>query len=240
MSILVYQAINAAAAELSDTGIAKAHTSEEGGYRYRSIDDVMKALAPLLARHKLCILPRVLERVDRARAGLTHVSVRAAFDFVCALDGSSHTVEAFGEAMDESDKATAKATSAAYKSAMLQAFCIPVPQEEADASSPRLPQRVSVPEPPCGWRGWVQETTAVLNTCESPEAIERLCESRRRMLVALQRSEPVLYREVGETIAARLLHLQQPKKTTAEPRRRGTQARNTGDADAPGETTEAA
>ena len=66
------------------------------------------------------------------------VIVRAAFDLVSALDGSKHTIESFGEAIDESDKGSAKAMSAAYKAAMLQAFCIPVPQEDADARSPAL------------------------------------------------------------------------------------------------------
>jgi hypothetical protein len=35
----------------------------------RGIDDVSKALAPLLARHKLCVLPRVLERTCTERQG---------------------------------------------------------------------------------------------------------------------------------------------------------------------------
>jgi hypothetical protein len=37
------------------------------------------------------------------------VSVHAAFDLVSALDGSTHTVQSFGEALDDSDKGTAKA-----------------------------------------------------------------------------------------------------------------------------------
>lgn len=139
MSALVYQAINAIAAELAQTGIAKTHSNEEGEYRYRSIEDVLAALAPLLARHRLCVLPRMREReaLGCGKSGQL-VIVRAAFDLVSALDGSKHTIESFGEALDESDKGSAKAMSAAYKAAMLQAFCIPVPQEDADARSPAL------------------------------------------------------------------------------------------------------
>ena len=139
MSTLVYQAINAVAAELATSGIAKSQHNDEGDYAYRGIEDVLNALAPLLARHKLCVLPRVLEREAlRGRGGEQRVVLRVGFDLVSAIDGSSHVVESFGEAIDDSDKGTAKAMSAAYKAAMLQAFCIPVPQEDADASSPRL------------------------------------------------------------------------------------------------------
>lgn len=47
------------------------------------------------------------------------VTVRVAFALVSSEDGSTHIAEAYGEALDPSDKATAKAMSAAYKCAML-------------------------------------------------------------------------------------------------------------------------
>ena len=228
MSALVYQAINAVAAELSELGLPKSHNNEDGNYHYRSIDDVMARLAPLLARHKLCLLPKILERTEREASGSIHVAVRAAFEMVSALDGSRHVIETFGEAIDGSDKATAKAISAAYKSAVLQAFCIPVPQEEADARSPRRIPLLAVPEPPGGWAVWVQETIAVLKSCESADAIDRLCELRRQNLGALQRANPTLYAEVGEVITRRLLELRpgpragatrQPKPPSTKKRR---------------------
>jgi hypothetical protein len=216
MSALVYQAINAVAGNLSELGIAKRHRNEAGDYQYRSIDDVLRALAPLLARHKLCVLPRVLDRdVARGTSGSAQlVTVRAAFDLVSALDGSSHTIESFGAAIDESDKGTAKAISAAYKSAMLQAFCIPVPQEDADASCPRL-NGVALPEPPEGWESWVAEVVDITGSCDTAEAIDRLTTGRRQMLAALQRSRPDLYASVGEAIAGRLAELQRPREAQA-------------------------
>ena len=66
---------------------------------------------------------------------------------------------------------------------------------------------MAVLEPPAGWDAWVQETIAVLKSCESADAIDRLCELRRQNLVALQRSRPTLYAEVGEVITRRLLEL---------------------------------
>lgn len=136
----VYQAINSVQAALAQTGITKDRKNQQQGYSFRGIDDVYNALAPLLAKNGLCILPRILSRqcVERetAKGGtLFYVTVEAEFDFVCAEDGSKHVVRTFGEAMDSGDKATNKAMSAAYKYAAFQAFAIPTEGDnDADAS----------------------------------------------------------------------------------------------------------
>jgi hypothetical protein len=136
----VYQAINGIQADLAKTGISKDRVNSQGsGYKFRGIDDVYNAISPLLAKHGLCILPRMLTRecTDRMSAkggNLFYVVVEAEFDFVSAEDGSKHTVKTFGEAMDSGDKATNKAMSAAYKYAAFQAFAIPTEGDnDADA-----------------------------------------------------------------------------------------------------------
>ncbi len=135
----VYQAINAVQGELAQSGISKDRTNSFDNYKFRGIDDVYNALSPLLAKHGLCILPRILKResVERETAkggALFYVTVEAEFDFVAAEDGSKHTVRTFGEAMDRGDKATNKAMSAAYKYAAFQAFAIPTEADnDADA-----------------------------------------------------------------------------------------------------------
>lgn len=229
MSGLVYHAINAVAAELATSGIPKCRRNEEGDYAYRGIEDVLAALAPLLAQHKLCVLPRVLQR-EASRGGSQCadqlVVVRVAFDLVSAIDGSTHVIESFGEAIDASDKGTPKAMSAAYKAAMLQAFCIPVPQEHGDACSPKLnghgpsPSSVSVTEPPEGWDGWSAEVIDIARSCESSEALDRLLSRRRRQLTALQRARPELYIKVGDAIAARLTDIQTPSAAASERNRK--------------------
>jgi hypothetical protein len=127
----VYKAINAVQAELAKVGITKDRRNTQGsGYNFRGIDDVYNVVSPLLAKHGLCILPRVLsrecvERAAKSGGALFYVTVEVEFDFVSAEDGSKHTVKTFGEAMDSGDKATNKAMSAAYKYAAFQAFAIP-------------------------------------------------------------------------------------------------------------------
>jgi hypothetical protein len=135
----IYQCINKVQAALACQGISKGRKNQAQGYSFRGIDDVYNVLSPLLAEHGLCILPRMLAREcaerQTAKGGtMFYVTVEAEFDFVCAEDGTKHTVKTFGEAMDSGDKATNKAMSAAYKYAAFQAFAIPTEGDnDADA-----------------------------------------------------------------------------------------------------------
>ena len=136
----VYQAIAEVAAELAARGISKDSRNQAQGFNFRGIDAVYNALAPLLAKHKLCVLPRCVSRecVERTNSkgnALFYVTVQAEFDLVSAEDGSKHTVSTFGEAMDSGDKATNKAMSAAYKYAAFQAFCIPTEETSVDSDA---------------------------------------------------------------------------------------------------------
>lgn len=162
----VYQAINAVQADMSKVGIAKDRNNTQGsGYKFRGIDDVYNTLSPMLAKHGLCILPRMLsrelvERQSKNGGALFYVTVAAEFDFVSAEDGSAHTIRTFGEAMDSGDKATNKAMSAAYKYAAFQAFAIPTEGDhDADAQTHEVASRESVDV-----REWVDAITATVDT----------------------------------------------------------------------------
>lgn len=137
----VYQAINKVQQDLARIGVGKNQENKFDNYKFRGIDDIYNAMAPLLAKHELCILPEVLERENVERVGqggkaLFYVTVKVKFAFVSAEDGSKHEVITYGEAMDRGDKATNKAMSAAYKYACFQAFCMPTEGDnDADAST---------------------------------------------------------------------------------------------------------
>jgi len=146
----VYKAINAVQSALAKTGISKDRTNTQGsGYKFRGIDDVYNAIAPLLAEQGLCILPRMLarsceDRLTKAGGNLFYVTVEAEFDVVSAKDGSKHTIRTFGEAMDSGDKATNKAMSAAYKYAAFQMFAIPTEGDnDADSQTHDVAARAS-------------------------------------------------------------------------------------------------
>ena len=217
----VYTAINAVTDELAACGIPKTHTNSVGQYRYRSIDDVLNCLAPLLAKHRLCVMPRVLDRQVAERVSVTQelllsVTVRAEFVLVSVDDGSSHAVQTYGEALDPADKATAKAMSAAYKAAMIQTFCIPAPgNEDADGNSVRLSARTHVPEPVQGWGQWVRDISDIVGVCETPQALDLVLERNRELLKALIREQSEDYSRLGEVFAARRAALSRSEKSPA-------------------------
>ena len=135
----VFQAIANVMRDMAADGISKARKNQQQGYNFRGIDDVYNALSPVMAKHGLVMLPRILsrtcdERMSAKGGTLFYVTVEAEFDLIAAEDGSKHTIRTFGEAMDSGDKATNKAMSAAYKYAAMQAFCIPT-EGDNDADS---------------------------------------------------------------------------------------------------------
>lgn len=137
----VYGAIAAVQAALAKQGIAKARKNQQQGYAFRGIDDVYSALAPLLAEHGLCIIPRVLSRTCTERqtqrgGALFYTCCDVEYTVAAVKDGSTVTARIMGEAMDSGDKSTNKAMSAAYKYLALQLFCIPTEGDnDADATT---------------------------------------------------------------------------------------------------------
>jgi hypothetical protein len=155
MSNNVYQLIANVSADLCREGISKERKNSQQGYSFRGIDDVYNALAPIMSKHGLVILPRILsremvERQNKSGSYLFYVIVEAEFDFVSSHDGSKHTVKTYGEAMDSGDKATNKAMSAAYKYAAFQTFCIPTEGDnDADQHTHEVATKKFLkPEPP--------------------------------------------------------------------------------------------
>ena len=138
----VYKAITEVQAELAKHGISKDQKNKQQGYSFRGIDDVYNALAPLLSKAGLCIIPRLIERNVTERTtkngtALFYVDAKVEYDFVSSKDGSIHTACVASESMDSGDKATNKALSAAYKMCCFQVFCIPTEGDnDADAETP--------------------------------------------------------------------------------------------------------
>lgn len=126
----VYEAICAVQGEIAKIGIRKDQTNEQQRYMFRGIDDIYNTMAPLLAKHKLCIIPRCQSRAQTERksnsgGALFSVVLDTEYDIVSAEDGSCHVARLPGESMDSGDKGTNKAMSAGYKYLCFQMFCIP-------------------------------------------------------------------------------------------------------------------
>lgn len=202
----VYAAINAVQRALSQTGISKDRTNTQGaGYKFRGIDDVYNALAPLLAAHGLCIIPRFIkrecaERVSQKGGALFYVTVDAEFDFVSSEDGSKHTARTFGEAMDSGDKATNKAMSAAFKYAAFQTFAIPTEgTPDADAETHQVAAK------PVGVMGAVLESIPPLSA-EDAIYFDELADDVKRA-AAVSRVQAYERVDVEQLDAEQKLHL---------------------------------
>ncbi len=142
-------ALCAVQSELSATGIAKDGRNAAQNFNFRGIDQVMNALAPLMAKHRLIFLPAydVLSSESRTTTkggSLFVVTVRLVGRWM-APGGSEIQCSSIGEGADSGDKATNKAMSAALKYLVLQTFMVPVEgMEDSDRDSP--PE--SYPNPP--------------------------------------------------------------------------------------------
>lgn len=209
----IYSAINAVSTDLASRGIPKNGFNAVADYRYRSIDDLIDGLAPFLAEHQICVLPSVVERVvtertDDVERYVVSVALKVAFNLVSAEDGSSHIVEVYGEALDGGDKATSKAMTAAYKTAMAQTFCIPVAgTADPDGVTHRLSSRPHEVEPVQGWQQWCEDIQDVVQVCESEEAIGLVQERNRQLLGSVSRERPELYAWLGQVFSNRRAQL---------------------------------
>jgi len=124
---LIYESLCAINKQIGVIG--KNQKNQAQGFKFRGIDDVMNELHSLFAEHQIIIIPVVKDRIRDERVNkngtvlfYTHLTV----DFsLVAIDGSSVTATAIGEAMDSGDKGTNKAMSIALKYVLLQMFLIP-------------------------------------------------------------------------------------------------------------------
>lgn len=126
----VYAAMLNAMADIAKSGIAKLSKNRDQGYNFRGIEAAMNELAPILIRNKLVVVPTYTEhheaeRETKSGGKMKFVRVRGAFKFICADDGSSVESVCWGEGSDVSDKATTKAQSVAFRTALFQTFVVP-------------------------------------------------------------------------------------------------------------------
>ena len=110
---------------------------------FRGIDQAYNAIHPLLAKHNIFTVPRVLEVISRqerqTRSGgiLSFTLLSVEYDFVSGADGSRVTVgPIIGEGMDSGDKGCNKALAVAHKYALFQTFVIPTEKtDDPDADT---------------------------------------------------------------------------------------------------------
>lgn len=142
----IYQSITKILEEVPAIGKNKRNTTQN--FMFRGIDDVMNTFQPLLAKHKVFIVPQVLEQTREERqtskGGTLLYSICKIKYIFYAEDGSSIEAIVVGEGMDSGDKATNKAMAIAMKYAMFQVFCIPTEEmKDPEGDTPPESKKVS-------------------------------------------------------------------------------------------------
>ena len=121
-------------------GIAKKDRNQAQGFNFRGIDSVVNAVSPALQKYGVVVFPTVEDysydtvEIGRNQTAMGHVKVRVSYTFIGA-NGDAIKTTVVGEAMDSGDKATAKAMSVAFRTALLQALCLPTDEPDPDATS---------------------------------------------------------------------------------------------------------
>lgn len=137
-------AVNAVAAVMGDLR-AMPKANQGHGYAYRGIDDVMNALSPLLAKHGVVIVPRVVNAETVAALGRKDgwTASRVWYEFeVFGPDGSSFVGGAYADGLSNQGTGPGVAASYAYKTFALQLFCIPTDSGLDAERTPPPPETV--------------------------------------------------------------------------------------------------
>lgn len=172
----IYKAISAVLSDVGAVGKDGQNTFDK--YKYRSIDAVMNAMHPAMAKHGVFVTPEVLEQSREERPSknggvLIYSITKVKYTFYTA-DGSSVTATVIGEGMDKGDKSMNKAMSAAFKYALFQVFCIPTEEfVDSETGSPEPKPRNQIDED----AKFAAQAFATINKAyKSPEKLKNIAE----------------------------------------------------------------
>lgn len=129
--------------------ISKNDRNTSQNFNFRGIDAVVNAVSPQLQKFGVVVVPSVDEydyssiEIGQKRTVMGHVRVKVTYTFI-GPNGDALTTRVVAEAMDAGDKATTKAMSVAFRTALLQALCLPTDEIDPDASTYERSEKVVV------------------------------------------------------------------------------------------------
>lgn len=135
----IYAAMNAVMSDVQAIGKNQRVTEGPARFSFRGVDDVVKAVGPVLREHKVVVVPHEVMSLEHERyttksgALMDGVTVVIRWRFYAA-DGSFIEASSAGQSSDSGDKGVPKAHSVAYRTVLLQALCIPTDEPDPDSS----------------------------------------------------------------------------------------------------------
>ena len=126
---------------MADAGaVKKGDYNSHQKFSFRGIDAVINAVSPAMRKHGVIVVPTVITsdydsvQVGQNRTVMGHARITITYTFY-APDGSSVAATVSAESMDSGDKATAKAYSVAFRTALLQTLCLPTDDADPDSDT---------------------------------------------------------------------------------------------------------
>ena len=129
--------------------ISKSDRNAAQGFNFRGIDSVVNAVSPQLQKYGVVVVPSVEDyeyqsvEIGKNRTVMGHVKVKVTYTFV-GPQGDAIKATVVAEAMDAGDKATTKAMSVAFRTALLQSLCLPTDDADPDSHSYERSEKVVV------------------------------------------------------------------------------------------------
>ena len=119
--------------------VGKDGVNRHDSYNFRGIDGVMNAVGPVFRQHGIIPVPEVVQYshepvMSSTGKPMTSVTLQMVVHFYGPA-GDCLDCTVWGEAFDRGDKATAKAHSVAFRTAMLQTLCLPTQEPDPDEDS---------------------------------------------------------------------------------------------------------
>lgn len=158
--------------------VAKNDRNSSQNFNFRGIDAVVNAVGPALRAHRVVVLPTILhhayDTVTSSRGTpMGHVIVQVSYEFIGPA-GDSLVCSVVGEAMDIGDKATPKAMSVAFRTALLQALALPTDEPDPDSESHERGKPASKPKKAAGPVASSDEVSALVDTFAAVEVADDL------------------------------------------------------------------
>jgi hypothetical protein len=145
--LTIAQALNEVMKQVG--AVKKNDRNASQGFNFRGIDAVVNAVSPALQKYGVIVVPSVEDyeyasvEIGKNRTVMGHVKVKVTYTFIGAA-GDAIKATVVGEAMDSGDKATAKAMSVAFRTALLQTLSLPTDEADPDSQSYERSEKVVV------------------------------------------------------------------------------------------------
>lgn len=139
----IFEALTAVMGEVG--AVRKGEVNTQQGFRFRGIDAVVNAVAPSLRKHGVIVTPNLIEHqmldFETGKGSkMYRALVRVEYVFH-GPDGDHLSAVVMGEASDSLDKATSKAMSVAFRTALLQTLALPTDDPDPDSFNPPAMQK---------------------------------------------------------------------------------------------------